>query len=113
MIRLLIILKPLDKFIVCLTVACRPDVVWLLFLMKDMSNLDLATRMLGSVERGFQKAHGEGLERLTALKGEYCAEKLLYVRLHLLQVGFLMMMLLGVFLPLASPCFFCFALRKC
>lgn len=62
------------------------DVVWLLFLMKDMSNLDLATRMLGSVERGFRAAHGEGLQRLTALKGEYCAEKLLYVRLHLLQV---------------------------
>lgn len=64
----------------------RVDVVWLLFLMKDMSNLDLATRMLGSVERGFRAAHGEGLQRLTALKGEYCAEKLLYVRLHLLQV---------------------------
>lgn len=63
------------------------DIVWLLFLMKDMSNLDLASRMLGSVERGFRKAHGPGLQRLTALKGEYCAEKLLYVRLHLLQVG--------------------------
>lgn len=66
--------------------ACPADVVWLLFLMKDMVNLDLASRMLGSVERGFRKAHGPGLQRLTALKGEYCAEKLLYVRLHLLQV---------------------------
>lgn len=54
--------------------------------MKDMSNLDLASRMLVSVEKGFQKAHGPGLQRLTALKGEFCAEKLLYVRLHLLQV---------------------------
>lgn len=64
-----------------------PDVVWLLFLMKDLSNLDLASRMLGHVERGFRKAHGPGLERLTALKGEHCAENLLYVRLHLLQAS--------------------------
>lgn len=63
------------------------DVVWLLFLMKDMSNLDLASRMLGHVERGFRKAHGPGLERLIALKGEHCAENLLYVRLHLLQAS--------------------------
>ncbi|CAN0479876.1 unnamed protein product [Ectocarpus sp. 12 AP-2014] len=62
------------------------DVVWLLFLMKDMKNIDLASRMLAAVEKGFRKAHGEGLQRLTALKGEHCAEKLLYVRLHLLQV---------------------------
>lgn len=54
--------------------------------MKDMSNLDLATRMLEAVEVGFRNAHGPGLQRLTALKGEFCAEKLLYVRLHLLQV---------------------------
>lgn len=54
--------------------------------MKDMKNLDLASRMLAAVEKGFQKAHGPGLQRLTALKGEHCAEKLLYVRLHLLQV---------------------------
>ncbi len=60
--------------------------MWLLFLMKDMKNLDLASRMLAAVEKGFQKAHGPGLQRLTALKGEHCAEKLLYVRLHLLQV---------------------------
>lgn len=63
------------------------DVVWLLFLMKDMSNLDLASRMLGHVERGFRRAHGPGLERLVALKGEHCAENLLYVRLHLLQAS--------------------------
>ena len=63
-----------------------PDIVWLLFLMKDMKNLNLASRMLAAVEKGFQKAHGPGLQRLTALKGEHCAEKLLYVRLHLLQV---------------------------
>lgn len=55
--------------------------------MKDMSNLDLASRMLGHVERGFRKAHGPGLERLIALKGEHCAENLLYVRLHLLQAS--------------------------
>ncbi|CAN0383229.1 unnamed protein product, partial [Ectocarpus sp. 8 AP-2014] len=61
------------------------DIVWLLFLMKDMKNIDLASRMLAAVEKGFRKAHGEGLQRLTALKGEHCAEKLLYVRLHLLQ----------------------------
>ncbi|CAN0304018.1 unnamed protein product, partial [Ectocarpus sp. 12 AP-2014] len=61
------------------------DIVWLLFLMKDMKNIDLASRMLATVEKGFRKAHGEGLQRLTALKGEHCAEKLLYVRLHLLQ----------------------------
>ena len=52
-----------------------------------MSNLDLASRMLGHVERGFRKAHGPGLERLTALKGDHCAENLLYVRLHLLQAS--------------------------
>ncbi|CAM9430481.1 unnamed protein product [Scytosiphon promiscuus] len=63
------------------------DMVWLLFLMKDMKNLDLASSKLAAVEKGFRKAHGEGLQRLTALKGEYCAEKLLYVRLHLLQQG--------------------------
>lgn len=62
------------------------DIVWLLFLMKDMKNLDLASSKLAAVEKGFRKAHGEGLQRLTTLKGEYCAEKLLYVRLHLLQV---------------------------
>lgn len=56
--------------------------------MKDMSNLELASRMLGHVERGFRKAHGPGLERLIALKGEHCAENLLYVRLHLLQASF-------------------------
>eukprot|EP00903_Cladosiphon_okamuranus_P008425 g8098.t1 len=61
------------------------DIVWLLFLMKDMKNLELASRMLAAVEKGFQKAHGPGLQRLTVLKGEHCAEKLLYVRLHLLQ----------------------------
>lgn len=55
--------------------------------MKDMSNLDLASRMLGDVEKGFRKAHGPGLERLIALKGEHCAENLLYVRLHLLQAS--------------------------
>lgn len=60
--------------------------MWLLFLMKDMKNLDLASSKLAAVEKGFRKAHGEGLQRLTTLKGEYCAEKLLYVRLHLLQV---------------------------
>lgn len=68
-----------------------PDIVWLLFLMKDMKNLDLASRMLAAVEKGFRKAHGEGLQRLTALKGEHCAEKLLYVRLHLLQVGIVLL----------------------
>ncbi|CAM9622358.1 unnamed protein product, partial [Hapterophycus canaliculatus] len=61
------------------------DIVWLLFLMKDMKNLDLASHKLAAVEKGFRKAHGEDLQRLTTLKGEYCAEKLLYVRLHLLQ----------------------------
>lgn len=54
--------------------------------MKDMKNLDLASSMLAVVEKGFRKAHGPGLQRLTALKGDHCAEKLLYVRLHLLQV---------------------------
>lgn len=60
--------------------------MWLLFLMKDLSNLNLASRMLHTAEQGFLKAHGPGLQRLIALKGEHCAETLLYVRLHLLQV---------------------------
>ncbi|CAN0438631.1 unnamed protein product, partial [Discosporangium mesarthrocarpum] len=62
------------------------DIVWLLFLMQDMTNLPLASRLLWAAEKGFLRAHGPGLQRVTALKGEHCAEKLLYVRLHLLQV---------------------------
>lgn len=77
-------------------VAILADIVWLLFLMKDMSNLDLASRMIQAVELGFKNAHGPGLQRLTALKGEFCAEKLLYVRLHLLQVCFVLDLTEGV-----------------
>ncbi|CAN0290908.1 unnamed protein product, partial [Phaeothamnion confervicola] len=61
------------------------DTVWLLFLTRDMKRLPLAERLLAAAKDGFRRSHGAGLERLMALKGEHCAERALYVRLHLLD----------------------------
>jgi len=61
------------------------DVVWCLFLLQDLRNISVAERLLQATEAGFIKSHGPNLERLVHVKGPHCAERALYVRLHLLQ----------------------------
>eukprot|EP00639_Heterosigma_akashiwo_P023742 CAMPEP_0206404802 /NCGR_PEP_ID=MMETSP0294-20121207/28655_1 /ASSEMBLY_ACC=CAM_ASM_000327 /TAXON_ID=39354 /ORGANISM="Heterosigma akashiwo, Strain CCMP2393" /LENGTH=272 /DNA_ID=CAMNT_0053862909 /DNA_START=35 /DNA_END=850 /DNA_ORIENTATION=+ len=66
------------------------DIVWCLFILQDLSNLDLAERLLSTAKEGFAKAHGSNLERLRAVKGPHCAERVLYVRLHFLTGALLL-----------------------
>lgn len=61
------------------------DIVWLYFRMGDLSHLDSATDYLQRATAGFKRAHGENLSRLISISGEGCAERMLYVRLHLLE----------------------------
>lgn len=71
------------------------QIVWTYFLLRDLSAggrgtagvLAAAADYLRKAEAGFKAAHGDGLERLVRLKGadNIAADRMLYVRLHLLQ----------------------------
>lgn len=61
------------------------DLVWTLFLTKELKHLPEAQRWLSKAEDGFHKAHGPNRERLRQVKQGFCPENALYVRLRLLQ----------------------------
>eukprot|EP00611_Tribonema_gayanum_P007178 TRINITY_DN16513_c0_g1_i1.p1 TRINITY_DN16513_c0_g1~~TRINITY_DN16513_c0_g1_i1.p1 ORF type:complete len:337 (+),score=37.85 TRINITY_DN16513_c0_g1_i1:102-1112(+) len=61
------------------------DAAWLLFLTRDLSNLQQTSALLTCAAEGFARSHGQDLNRLRALKGDHCPEFALYARLHLLQ----------------------------
>ncbi|KAG5189375.1 hypothetical protein JKP88DRAFT_267339 [Tribonema minus] len=61
------------------------DAAWLLFLTRDLSNLQQTSALLTCAAEGFARSHGQDLNRLRALKGDHCPEVALYARLHLLQ----------------------------
>ena len=61
------------------------DIVWLYYRLNDINNIDAANDYLERAIQGFRIAHGPGLQRLFQISGESCTEKILYVRLHLLQ----------------------------
>lgn len=61
------------------------DMAWCMLKTQDTQDLARLAQLIGSARRGFTNAHGADLGRLFALKGRQCAERVLYVRLQLLE----------------------------
>ncbi|XP_024525096.1 uncharacterized protein LOC9641726 [Selaginella moellendorffii] len=61
------------------------DMVWCLFMLRDIGGLGVAKERLAEARRGLKRAHGANLERLRVLQGGFCPELAIYVRLELLE----------------------------
>nr|KAG5707680.1 hypothetical protein BaRGS_003255 [Batillaria attramentaria] len=61
------------------------DIVWCYLCLENVNELPDAERRLHKCEDMFRKSYGDNMERLMSIKGGAEAERILLMRLHLLQ----------------------------
>lgn len=61
------------------------DIAWAMYATQRLQDTKRLSELLTSARTGLTLAHGANLERLYAVKGPNCAERVLYVRLQLLE----------------------------
>jgi len=61
------------------------DIAWCMFSLDLLQDLERFSHLIQTARRGLTLIHGPNLHRLYAIKGTLCAERVLYVRLQLLE----------------------------